>query len=95
MLTANTGIATAMTDARLALIRTAMITANKSIRGARIISRNDIMITSCTIFTSLVIRVVRDAELNLSILENENSCILLNKPFLSSAAKPTDACEEK
>ncbi len=91
----NTGIATAIIDASPALMRTAITTANNNISGARMSRRRDIMITSCIIFTSLVILVTNEAELNLSKLEKENSWILLNNPFLNSAEKPTEAWEEQ
>jgi hypothetical protein len=73
---------------------TAITTANNNIGGARMSKGNSITITSYKMFMSLVMRVVSNEELNLSRLENENSCILLNTPLRSSAEKPTEGVLE-
>ena len=62
-----------------------------SINGARTAMRTTIWNAFCTLVTSVVIRVINPAVLNLSMLENENVWILAYMLFRRLYAKPDEA----
>ena len=85
--------ATRYTLANLGLIKKLIAIAKTRLAGALMHIRRSIMYAICTLFTSVVIRVIKLEELNLSILANENVWIFLNIAILKFFANPVAARE--
>ena len=86
----TTSAATNTSDSSTLIVKHIIIL-QMSMSGARTAIRMSIWYAFCTFVTSVVIRVIRLAVLNLSMLVNENSCTFLYMPSLRLQANPVDA----
>ncbi|MPM63716.1 hypothetical protein SDC9_110598 [bioreactor metagenome] len=83
-----TGMTARSTPARATLMEAVITSAAIISAGARASIRRPMVTSCCMVFTSLVMRVISEAEENRSISEKENSCILSNIAPRRLAPKP-------